>query len=238
METYQQATAFHYAAYRPPLHQAILQRALPADSRFEHGVDVGSGTGYSALALAAYCRRVSGVEPSEAMRQAAQPHPAVSYLAGRADALPLADGSADILTLAGVLPYARSDARSDASAAELRRVGRVGATLLVYDFEVLLDETLARLQLAEPPRADYDHAANLDGYPGFEREDGRQRRIALTMSAEQLAHVLLSSSLRYPALAARYGNSQPFAPLWTELAGQGGEHALPVDIYYSRYRLT
>ena len=77
---YDNLIAGHYAAYRPPLHQKILSLALPKDRRFEVGLDVGSGTGYSAIALADFCESVFGVEPSDAMREKATQHNKVKYL--------------------------------------------------------------------------------------------------------------------------------------------------------------
>ena len=103
---YDDVAAAHYAAYRPPLHDLILRRALGADASFPTGVDVGCGTGRSTVALAARCGRVYGVDPSPAMLAAATAHEGVTYLAGRAERLPLADGLADVVTFAGSLSYA------------------------------------------------------------------------------------------------------------------------------------
>lgn len=62
------------------------------------GLDVGSGTGRFTPALARAFGPVTGVEPSVRMREIAQAQPqhsGVHYLAGSAEALPVASGSAD-----------------------------------------------------------------------------------------------------------------------------------------------
>lgn len=62
------------------------------------GLDVGSGTGRYAPALAQAFGPVTGVEPSVRMREIAKQqarHPDVRYLAGSAEDLPVPSGSAD-----------------------------------------------------------------------------------------------------------------------------------------------
>ncbi len=66
-EEYNQAVAEHYAAFRPPLHQLILKKLLNPGERLQSGLDIGSGTGYSAIALSGYCDHVIGLDPSESM---------------------------------------------------------------------------------------------------------------------------------------------------------------------------
>lgn len=49
------------------------------------GLDLGCGTGYSALALAHHALGVVGVEPSPHMLRRATAHPRVRYVTGAAD---------------------------------------------------------------------------------------------------------------------------------------------------------
>src|SRR5690625_4484968 len=67
MERYDANAAAHYAAYRPPLHAMILGRVLTGNASFDIGLDIGCGTGYSAVALAKYCKFVYGIDPSPSM---------------------------------------------------------------------------------------------------------------------------------------------------------------------------
>lgn len=70
-EKYDRAIATHYSAYRPPLHDIILEYVLLENEIFSVGLDVGCGTGYSAIALTKYCSQVHGIEPSSSMLQEA-----------------------------------------------------------------------------------------------------------------------------------------------------------------------
>jgi ubiquinone/menaquinone biosynthesis C-methylase UbiE len=93
--------------------------------------DIGAGTGhYSRLLAEALEADVVGVEPSARMRQIAarqSAHPRVRYVAGRAEALPLADASRDVALFSNVLHHVED---RTACAAELRRVIRPGGLVL------------------------------------------------------------------------------------------------------------
>lgn len=87
------------------------------------GVDLGSGTGRFTPGLAeAFGGPIYGVEPAESMRRSAEAaglYPGVSYLAGRAEAIPLGDHLADFVLM--FLSYHHvTDKR--AAAREIRRV--------------------------------------------------------------------------------------------------------------------
>ncbi len=94
-------------------------------------LDLGSGTGIFAEALAAWFDvSVVGVEPSRAMRQKALEKVAgrVSYLGGEAEHIPLADRTCDCAWLSTVLHHVRDRARC---ARELRRVLQAGGRVLI-----------------------------------------------------------------------------------------------------------
>src|SRR5262245_672687 len=57
--------------------------------------DLGAGTGNYSRALAELGYRVKAIEPSVVMREQAETHPGVEFIAGTAEEIPLADGSAD-----------------------------------------------------------------------------------------------------------------------------------------------
>jgi ubiquinone/menaquinone biosynthesis C-methylase UbiE len=95
-------------------------------------VDVGSGTGIWSKALAdSFGSRVHAVEPSDGMRAraaVAHPHPAVEYVRGRAEALPLPDesvGAAWLSTVIHQFPDLPLAAR------ELRRVVEPAGPVLI-----------------------------------------------------------------------------------------------------------
>lgn len=95
-------------------------------------LDVGCGTGYWAVALADwFAQEVVALEPSRAMRQKAREkrrHPAISYVGGRAENLPMRDGSCESAWLSTVVHHI-SDL--DKSAAELRRVLVLGGRVFI-----------------------------------------------------------------------------------------------------------
>lgn len=96
-------------------------------------VDVGAGTGMFSAALARRggAARVVGVEPSAAMREQAREfgaHPRVEYVAGRADAVPVPDGSADLVLLSRVIHHVPDRRRC---MRELARVLKPGGVVVV-----------------------------------------------------------------------------------------------------------
>lgn len=189
MTEYDAAAARHYSAYRPPLHESVVAAAL-GGRRFGAGLDVGCGTGRSAVALTAVADRVLGVDASADMLAAATPHARVSYRLGDAAALPVGDGSVDVVSAAGVA----SSIDRDLFARELRRACAPGAIILVYDFSIKMEPLLLQLGLTPPAsQPGYDHQASLSGAPRIDdlaREAGRE---SVECSAQEAAHLVLAS---------------------------------------------
>jgi ubiquinone/menaquinone biosynthesis C-methylase UbiE len=111
--------------------QEVAERWL-APQKPRHLLDLGSGTGRFSPLLAEWLDcRVSGVEPSAGMRETAlreRAHPSVTYLAGDAASVPLADGSCDAAWMMHVIHHV-PDRR--ACGRELARLLRQGSRLLV-----------------------------------------------------------------------------------------------------------
>lgn len=95
-------------------------------------LDVGSGTGRFTPSLAdTFGGPVYGVEPSAGMRQVAldaSTHPAVTYLEGSANAIPLPDATVELVLVYMVWHHVPDRA---AAAAEIRRVLRPGGRVLI-----------------------------------------------------------------------------------------------------------
>ena len=102
---------------------AVARHAVP--ERPLSVLDLGSGTGRFSPSLATrFGGPVYGVEPAAKMRDVARrvnAHPAVTYLDGRAESIPLPDSSCDLAFLYFVLHHFD---RSDLAAGELARVLR------------------------------------------------------------------------------------------------------------------
>lgn len=235
-ERYDSTSARHYAAYRPPLHRLILERLIHPNETFGIGLDVGCGTGYSAVALANHCGKVVGLDPSRSMLDSAQHHPGVSYLQGSGDSLgELPAGEFEVITFAGSLFYAKSDALRDG----LARVCRPGGVVLVYDFEILLDDLMTRLGAGrETVVSDYDHRVNLCDWPEFKTVCHGSERLRWSTTFQEMAHLLLSDSHRFDALAKRFPGDDPFEALVQRLRELGGEPSIAVDIHFTRHQIA
>jgi len=119
-----------YAFDRPPIHQQIL-RSAGLHRQAGRALDVGCGAGLSTAALAPLARQITGLEPVPAMlayRRTVAPH--ARFVIGRAERIPFAAGSFDLVSAAGSLNYA------DLTAAlpEVARVLTQDGTFLLYDF--------------------------------------------------------------------------------------------------------
>lgn len=107
---------------------AAFARHLPP-TRPLTWLDLGSGTGRMTPSLAtAFGGPVHGVEPSDRMRAQAAGHPAVTYVAGSAEHIPLPDAACDAALLFFVWHHVVDHA---AAVAELRRVVKPGGTLFL-----------------------------------------------------------------------------------------------------------
>ncbi len=96
-------------------------------------VDLAGGTGDVAHKLAGHDRRVIVVDPSDAMMRVGREtrHHRIRWLAGTAEALPLADASVDTVTMAFGI---RNVTRMDAALADIRRVLKPGGRFLCLEF--------------------------------------------------------------------------------------------------------
>jgi ubiquinone/menaquinone biosynthesis C-methylase UbiE len=120
----------------------------------ERVLDVGTGTGAVALALAPLVREVIGLDDSEerlALARDGAPDNA-TFVAGDASSLPFELGAFDLVTCARTLHHVR---RPEVVIAELVRVTRLGGRLLVVDqlapVEPLEAAELDRFERARDP---------------------------------------------------------------------------------------
>jgi SAM-dependent methyltransferase len=119
-----------YAFDRPPVHEQIL-RSVRLARQADQALDVGCGAGLSTAALAPLARRVIGLEPVAAMlayRRTVAPQ--AGFVIGRAERLPFAARSFDLVAAAGSLNYADFPS----ALAEIARVLTPDGTFLLYDF--------------------------------------------------------------------------------------------------------
>ena len=234
MHVYGSSVADHYAAYRPPLHAPLLSEILNGRRTFSIGLDIGCGTGYSAAALANFCSHVVALDPSHAMLARNRERSDISLAQGRAEAIPLHENLTEIVTFAGSLNYVNPSR----CGAELQRVCRPDATIAVYDFEVHLEAVLELLGIeSAPDNDDYDHAASLADWPGFERVSHAIDTRRFEASSEEVTHLLLSDPHVNSAVLDKYGSDNGERVLWEALAKPVGSSELRATVYWSCYRL-
>lgn len=196
---------------------------------------MGCGTGHSAIALASYCTNTYAFDASPLMLGRAAKDDRVDYFAADVERLPLRNGTVDLVTFAGSLFYADREA----SGVEILRVCSRDAEVIVYDFEILLDEILQRCSI-DPQAAGsrYDHAVNFSGDPGFVEGVVKKERLNIEMSALELTHVLLSDSNRLDQFENKYDRTDPSDLLERELRSATHRISVDADIYYSKYRVN
>src|SRR4051812_29715630 len=120
--------ASDYARFRPVYPPALYAWLAAQAPGRQLAVDVGTGNGQAAIALAAHFARVIGVEPSEGQLANAAPAARVEYRRGAAEATGVDGASADLLTVAQAFHWFKHDAFFD----EVRRVVRPGGCLAVW----------------------------------------------------------------------------------------------------------
>jgi SAM-dependent methyltransferase len=124
-------TAREYELGRPEWPEELIDRAvdgleLEADDTV---VDLGAGTGKLTRALVPRFAHVIAVEPDNAMRAVLEEVvPGAEARAGRADAISLADGSADAVFSAEAFHWFASDS----TVAEISRVLRLDGGLAIF----------------------------------------------------------------------------------------------------------
>jgi ubiquinone/menaquinone biosynthesis C-methylase UbiE len=98
----------------------------------ERAIDVGTGAGALALALAPFVREVVGLDPVPELLELARARalPNAQFVEGDGTALPFHDGAFDLAATQRALHHL---ARPDLVVAEMARVTRAGGHLLVID---------------------------------------------------------------------------------------------------------
>jgi hypothetical protein len=86
---------------------------------------------------------------------------------------------------------------------------------------------------------DYDHRASFSGLEmnGLRETDSFANDYQLMVSAENLAHLLLSAGSFYEYFAERYASSDPFALLVKELNRHANTHSIGARLYATVYKV-
>jgi len=234
---YDQITSYHYSAYRPPLHHLILSKCITIDSKLDIGLDVGCGTGQSSIALTNYCEKVVGIEPSEEMIKKSIKHSQVQYLLYNGIDLNLSKNKFDIISFAGSLYYAKSQKLLD----DVIRVSKHRAKIIIYDFDIKLEEILmnliGRFKTGNDQR--YNHQEDFSGFMqgNLQKEKTSKEHVQLKISNSEVVHLLLARKDFYLILSEKFGKDHPEKNIKTKLKELFpiGSIELKVNIYYTVY---
>jgi ubiquinone/menaquinone biosynthesis C-methylase UbiE len=228
--------AEHYAAYRPPLHQVILKKCLKEyqESKFKLGLDVGCGTGQSSVALTDFCEKVIAIDPSPEMLVMAKSNRLINYRSFDGKNLDFPDDQFDIVTFAGSLFYGKSQRLFD----ETLRVTKRNGLILIYDFEIVLDEFQRDLEiLVDKSLEGYDHwldFSGLDTY-GISKLFTQKKRMKIKVTPKEMTHVLLAEHGVYQALISKRPDVIPFEMVYEQLKNHHFQE-LPFNIFYTLYK--
>jgi SAM-dependent methyltransferase len=122
------SAAASYARFRPAYPAPLFAWLGENLERRRLAVDVGTGSGQVAVALASHFDAVLAVDPSEAQLANAVAHPRVEYRRAAAEATEAATASADLLVAGQAFHWFRQEPFF----AEVRRVVRPGGLFAVW----------------------------------------------------------------------------------------------------------
>ena len=204
---YDNITAYHYSAYRPGLHLPILESCLEG-KYFKKGLDIGCGTGHSSIALANFCNEIVGLEPSSDMLTKTIFDKKVNYLHWDAKKLPFPNFYFEIVTLAGSWYYGQSQYLLD----EITRVTRFGGKVLLYDYNIVLNEVLSVLNIPNA-ESSYNHQVNFSKFQSNHNQEVAMNKSSMTFSitSQELAHLIFSVKPYYLFLEQKWGKQAVFS---------------------------
>jgi len=234
LNEYDEVTAEHYSAYRPKLHSLILKDNLDKQEYFNLGLDIGCGTGNSSIALSKFCKKVVGIDPIDAMLAKAIKDQKVLYRSMPPNLLEFNNNLFDVVTFAGSLYYAKSQRLLD----EIVRISLPKAKIIVYDFDVVLEDILNHLELYTHLNhiSRYNHQANFSSLNSSRVEimESNKKEYKIDINISELTHLLLSAKDTYRFLKFRYADDI-YNKTKQQLALKFKSTTLTAESYYIKY---
>ncbi len=237
-ELYDAITARHYDAYRPPLHDIILNKCM-LSHHFENGLDIGCGTGKSTQALKKYCKTVIGLDPSKSMLRKTTPMIGISYEYFDGKHLNFPTKTFDVVTLAGSWWYAKSQVLLD----EILKVSKTTSSILLYDFNVVLEPIYHSLRLTTTAsNDDYQHFADFSSFhnSNLQLVSKKSGEITFMVTVNELAHLICSEKQVLNSLLEKFEDSNTFEKLVNSLNDSHGTKKIELTskMYYTNYVVT
>lgn len=213
-----------YATSRPAVHPRVIERVygqLERTEPFQLALDIGCGSGISTQALTGFARRRVGLEPLEVMlKWASRLVPRADFVVGAAEAIPLLDHCADLVTAAGSLNYVNLDLFFPEAARVLARDG----VLVIYDFSpgrsfrgtTSLDQWFSSFSDRYPSPANEGRhltpATLAEMSTGFRMRSHEEFEIGVPLTRERYVDYMLTET--NVAAAVRNGASRPEIKSW------------------------
>ena len=167
------AYALHRPSYPPEAIDAVLSGL--GDPRDLVVADVGAGTGISSRLFADRGATVIAIEPNAAMRDAADPHPHVTWRDGTAENTGLPDAGAGVVTICQAFHWFATPL----ALRELKRVARRRIAVVQYERDERDSFTRAYGEIVRAYATDDTEAMRAAGLAFFERHAaGRVERQA------------------------------------------------------------
>ena len=179
-----------------------VRKFLSITEPLPSALDVGCGTGLSAVALKEVARSITGVDASAEMVAMAPKEGGVKFLVARAEDLPFGDGEFNLITLSQVFHWLDRDK----FLGEAKRVLRPDGWLVVYDDYFSVGEVSGSHRYQEwhreeylvrypaPPRAEVKFTTeNAERY-GFRLLGEELHRHTVSFSPESLVDYLVTQS--------------------------------------------
>jgi SAM-dependent methyltransferase len=196
--------ARRYEQTRPQVHDQVVRELLElrgGDRAPEFALDLACGTGHLTRALAGRVGRVLGLDVSTSMLSAAPPDVRGVVACARAEAVPLADGACDLVTVSMGFHWLDEDA----FLREALRVLTPGGELWILNFwfpGVMLDSAdyaawsrdRYATRFPAPRRGSTRPADALDEHPGFTWHGATTFEFEVEFSRDSLREYLTSQS--------------------------------------------
>ncbi|MGO1948901.1 MAG: class I SAM-dependent methyltransferase [Mycobacteriaceae bacterium] len=224
-----------YATFRPSYPTQVSSFLADIAPGTDLAIDVGCGTGQLSVQLADYFERVAGFDPSESQISAASPHPNIAYEVASAENLPVADGTADLVTAAQAAHWFTLPDFY----AEARRVGRDGAVIALVSYGILrifdpdVQERFGRFYYDEigpywdPERRYVDEGYRTMPFP-FEEVGAPELSIDADLDREEfLGYIGTWSAVRK---AEREGRSDLFQNFSADIVDIWGDNGRPRQV--------